>query len=282
MNADRAEAERLRAAHDAGEPGARQAIRAALKKYRFYHCIEVAPGIETGGIEGTRIYVERFRAAGAAIDFRGKSVLDVGCRDGAMLFAAEEAGAAELVGADNDASPGLADFLVPFRRSKIETIEANLYDLTPAAIGRFDIVICCGLLYHLRYPGWGMRTLAGLLVEGGTLILETGLLDGLADLPILFRPSGAASPYEPTSPSFFNLAGAETLLAAAGLSKPVVRERFSPLPFDAEKHFPGFAAAFQARMTITRTIVTATKQGSRPGLDAYFEGTHRLHSERPL
>lgn len=276
-----AEAVRLRGALESGDPAAPAAIKAELARYKFYHVIEVAPGIETPGIPGNQIYTDHFRAAAASIGFYGKRVIDVGCRDGAMLFMAEEAGAAEVVGIDNDLSPGLVNFLVPFRRSRVETMEANLYDLDPATLGTFDVAVCAGLLYHLRFPVWGLKKLADLLDAGGTLVLETGVLDAFEDFPVIFYPAPLASPYEVTSPTFCNLAALGNMLSACGFEQIKVRDRFNPIRFSAAKHAPAFARKFgdDSRMTITRTILTAAKSAARTRLDAYFEETHGYHSK---
>jgi SAM-dependent methyltransferase len=276
-----ARARELRAAFDRSPRGAEADIRAELARYRFYHRIPVTPRLSTKGLEGTDVYVERFARALPLVDFAGKSVLDVGCRDGAMLFLAEEAGAGVLLGVDNDPSPGLVNFLAPFRGSRAVLGEASVYDLDPGAVGTFDIVVAAGLLYHLRYPCWALRTLARLVAPGGTLLLETGVLDAFDDFPVLFYPTGDASPYEPTSPSFFNLAGLANMLAMAGLGPPEILDRFAPVEFRLERHFPRFAEmiADPGPLTITRTLLRARPRMESPGLlDQYFEGLHSFHS----
>ncbi|HEV3023628.1 MAG TPA: hypothetical protein VGX76_14235, partial [Pirellulales bacterium] len=51
----------------------------------------------------------------------------------------------------------------------------SIYDLDPARIGVFDVVLCCGVLYHLRYPLLGIDNLRR--VCRGELYLETHLAD---------------------------------------------------------------------------------------------------------
>ncbi len=230
------------------------------------------------------IFQEAFAQAASCIDFNGKSVIDVGCRDGAMLFYAEEHGAKTLVGVDNDPSTGLANFLVPFRASKISSYGGNLYDLDPVEIGKFDIVICCGVLYHLRYPVLGLSRLSDLLSDDGILILETGLLDGFADFPVVFYPYQGESPYEGSSPTFFNLAGLRNGFLQASLTEPKVEHRFISHSFDPSVHFPIFTQGRgSGTMTITRTIVTARRKQAETGfLESYFEGRHRYHTTGKL
>ena len=38
------------------------------------------------------------------------------------------------------------------RNSKVETTEAEVYDLDPDVIGTFDVVLFLGVLYHLPHP----------------------------------------------------------------------------------------------------------------------------------
>jgi SAM-dependent methyltransferase len=273
-------ARELRAALTRGEPVSGE-ITNELRAYEFYHVIEVIPGIRTKGIESALIYQNAFYEAARTISFEAKRVLDVGCRDGAMLLFAEKAGARELVGIDNDPSLGMTNFLIPFLGSKIKSYGCNLYDLLPDELGKFDIVISCGLLYHLGYPMLGVKRLSNLLTEGGTLILETALIDYFDDFPILFYPFHGQSPFEATSPSFFNLACLENAFQQAALSKPRVLKRFNSLSFDPKVAFPQFASRRSELITITRTIVAAQKDplaDFRQPLHRYFEGRHQFHT----
>jgi 2-polyprenyl-3-methyl-5-hydroxy-6-metoxy-1,4-benzoquinol methylase len=134
-------ARNLRMAFDRGEDIAER-LSDEIAKYKFYHDVEIIPRVSTPGYQWAMAFQEAFAKAASPIDFSGKRVIDVGCRDGAMLFFAEEPGAGELVGVDNDPSTGLANFLVPFKKSKISCYGGNLYDLTSNEVGKFDVVIC--------------------------------------------------------------------------------------------------------------------------------------------
>lgn len=254
-----------------------------LRKYSFYHSIEILPGIKTpSNIGWAPDFQNAFYGAAERIEFVGKRVLDIGCRDGAMLLFAEERGAAELVGVDNDPSPGLANFVVPFKRSKIKVFGANIYDLTPDILGEFDVVICCGLLYHLRYPMFGIKRISDLIGENGKLIMETALIEAFGDMPILFNPIAGQSPFESSSPTFFNLAGLSNAFGQASLTMPEVLKKFNSSTFDAGARFRGLAkveAGGSGIFTVTRTIVTADKtRAGDTSLERYFEGLHKYHS----
>jgi SAM-dependent methyltransferase len=276
-----AAAEVLRRLHQQGED-VRSAALAELEKYKFYHSITILPDLKTSGLAWAASFQQAFYSAVENIDFSDKRVLDVGCRDGAMLLHAEAQGARELIGVDSDPSPGLANFIIPFRGSKIRVYGANVYDLTPMLIGTFDIVIGCGLLYHLRYPMLGIKRLADLLVDGGILVMETALIDALGDLPVLFNPLGDQSPFESSSPTFFNLAGLANAFGQAALSVPTVLKRFNIGTYDASKFFAEFgtlATEKLARFSVPRTILEARKMPVRnTALEKYFEGRHKYHS----
>ena len=142
-----------------------------------------------------------------SLDLKGKRVLDIGCRDGLFSFAAESMGAAEVVGIDNDLSKPATEFLIPYFKSKVRMELMNVYDLGPDKFGLFDIVIFPGVLYHLRYPFWGLRAIRSVLKPGGNLIVETPIWRGENNNAMLFCPIGKDSPYETSSCTFFNEKG---------------------------------------------------------------------------
>lgn len=258
-------------------------IAGEICKYRFYHSIEVCPGFKTSSfVPWAPDFQNAFYAAAENVEFAGKRVLDIGCRDGAMLLFAEERGAAELIGIDNDPSPGLANFIVPFKESKIKVFGANIYELTPDVLGEFDVVICCGLLYHLRYPMLGIKRIADLLTDDGKIIMETALIEALGDMPILFNPYGEQSPFDSSCPSFFNLAGLANAFTQASLSRPVILKEFNVSFFDATERFRqlgNIAPADFRNVRILRTIVEAKKTSAADvGLEKYFEGQHKHYS----
>jgi tRNA (mo5U34)-methyltransferase len=259
-------------------------IRTALASYAFYHNIEVAPGIKTAGMAWTDEFVRTSCGLAAGINFEGKRVLDIGCRDGAMSLYAESRGAAEVYAADNDASPGLTNFIVPFKNSIIKPIEININDLDKANLGRFDVIFCCGLVYHLQAPFWGLRQVRDALKPGGILVLETAVLDAFEDFPFVAYLPDRTSPYEPTSPTFFNRAGLRNALSVLGFGGAEASAEFGAMEYNAGLHFPRFADAFpdQRRMrcarfaSVNRLDANFSHAASK---HSYFDGVHRMHSE---
>ena len=251
------------------EPGA---LTAALRDHVWYHRIGLGDDLVTPGVERYEAFqrpvLERLRRAPLA----EARVLDVGCRDGLFAFEAERLGAAEVVGIDNNLSPGAVEVLVPALGSAVRFTEMNLLDATPEALGgRFDVVLFAGVLYHLREPFAGLRRVADLLVEGGTLVVETAVLLDDERWAMLWCPTGFDGPYDATSPTFFNRKGLVDSLRSVGVEVTDLSRTGA-----AERHPRGWRGRLRGARRIDRATLVGTRRRSLidPTLDAYFHGTH--------
>ena len=110
-------------------------------------------------------------------DLSGKRVLDIGAWNGCLSLECERRGASEVlaIGPESPANSGfeLLAKLVGATRTRYEY--GTVYDLDPAKIGAFDVVLFCGVLYHLRYPMLGIDNLRR--VCRGELFIETFIAD---------------------------------------------------------------------------------------------------------
>jgi len=190
----------------------------ALKRYTFYHVIEVAPGVFTPGWKEAEPIQAPVIDALRRLPVRGKRVLDVGCRDGLFSFEAERLGASEVIGIDNDLSPAAVEFLIPHFASRVKMHAMNILELRPDDFGKFDLVIFAGVLYHLRYPFHALRLLRDVMNDGAALLLETAIYTVHEDAALLYCPVGRESPYEATSVTFFNLKGLTDTLRSFGIN----------------------------------------------------------------
>jgi SAM-dependent methyltransferase len=255
-------------------------LRAAMARYEWYHSIEVAPGIVTPGWTGAGsvpyVVDELSRH-----DLAGKRVLDIGCRDGIFCFAAERAGASEIIGIENDLSRGATEFLIPYFRSKVQMRHVNLYDFEDA--DGFDFVICAGVIYHLREPFHGLRRIAQAMRSGATLLLETAMLANHTTLPVLYAPAPHESPYkEATSVSFFNEGGLIGALQSFRFTDITCRKVLVPdfWPCSTWTECAEFLEPHRNRTPIiARAIYTARAGGADDSLrHQYWYGKHRIHS----
>ena len=134
---------------------------------------ELAPGVETPGVHDIGAL---WRAARLPDRFDGLTVLDVGTCNGAVAFAADAAGAARVVAVDI-LPPGWFGFdrTAAFLGSRAEFVQASLYELPDLLDDAFDVVVCWGVLYHLRHPLLGLDALRRL--TRGVCSLETEVCD---------------------------------------------------------------------------------------------------------
>lgn len=144
----------------------------------WYHQIEVRPGLVTPGINNT---ADVLPLLALPADCSGLRVLDIGARDGYFSFEAERRGA-EVLAVDY-----LPDTATGFRvaagmlGSRVEFRQENIYNLHPDKLGRFDIVLCLGLLYHLPDPMQALGILRSL--SRRQLCLETYVIDNALRMP---------------------------------------------------------------------------------------------------
>jgi tRNA (mo5U34)-methyltransferase len=138
----------------------------------WYHRIEVRPGIVTPGVNDSPLNLQMLELPA---DCSGLRVLDLGARDGFFSFELERRGADVLaidyMPAERTGFPIAARLL----GSRLVLQQANLYHLTPAEIGTFDLVLFLGLLYHLPDPIRAMRVVRSLCTW--RMYLETLVID---------------------------------------------------------------------------------------------------------
>ncbi len=83
----------------------------------------------------------------------GKRVLDLGCNAGFWSLAALDHGADFVLGIDGrQMHVDQANFVYEVKeveRSRYEFRTADIFDLDAGELGRFDIVLCLGLMYHV-------------------------------------------------------------------------------------------------------------------------------------
>lgn len=113
------------------------------------------------------------------LDLNGQRILDIGCGNGYFGLRMLAAGAQMVVGIDptlvfvmqwlavQKLSPGLKNFVLPL----------GIEDL-PVDTSGFDRVFSMGVLYHRRNPVEHLRQLKQLTRPGGSVVLETLVLEG--------------------------------------------------------------------------------------------------------
>ncbi len=161
-----------------------QVVAAVNKVPRWRHRIELPFGVVTPGQQDHSGMID---CLGMPSDLTGKTVLDIGCSDGLWSFEAESRGSKRVLAVDNCSAifyynqQGFRTAHA-LRRSRVEFLKADLFEFTPEQHGRFDLVLCLGVLYHVRHPLLALERLAQLCNE--QLILETAIVPS-ADRPYM-------------------------------------------------------------------------------------------------
>jgi SAM-dependent methyltransferase len=246
-----------------------QELTQRLRRYHWYHFIRLNDHIETPGVPDHVPSHGKTLRAMDRVDFPGKRVLDIGCRDGLFSLEAERRGAAEVIGIDNDLSRGAVELVIPYLGSQVRMHQMNLLDLKRETFGAFDVVIFSGLLYHMRYPFWSLKLIRNAMVDGGAMVLETAIFVDANRFPLLYCPTGADGACGETVPTLFNLKGLTETLGDLGfeVQHQELQQGLSP-------------GATPTGMEIDRValVCRAIPDARKAKLVGYFEGTHDLHS----
>src|SRR5256885_11922615 len=142
----------------AGDAGFEQRIGQMAESVRArvrYHSIQLPDGSILPGLQPIEHLRWRLGLFGLPEDLRGLRVLDIGAWDGWFSFECERRGAA-VVAVD---CVELDTFLEARQLldSKVEYLTLDVNELSARRLGRFDIVLFLGVLYHLRHPLLGLE-----------------------------------------------------------------------------------------------------------------------------
>jgi tRNA (mo5U34)-methyltransferase len=152
-----------------------EALRQQIASIKWCHPIQLE-GIQTRPEWYVRRrFARRLQFLQIPENLTGRSVLDIGAWDGFFSFECERRGASRILAVDTYAwdHHGMEGFLLAHRvlESKVEYMRLAAEELDPASIGRFDLVLFLGVLYHLRSPIDVLDRVRA--VTAGTLVCET-------------------------------------------------------------------------------------------------------------
>ena len=219
----------------------------------WYHTMDVAPGVATDGYFDLRHVVDELPWP----DVRGKRCLDIGTFDGFYAFELERRGAAEVLAVDIE-DDSRCDWPPDYRRQALEGAgprfsgppkgtgfrlaaelmgskatwqPTSIYDLDPAVIGTFDVVVLGSLLLHLRDP---LRALEAVRSVVAGCFMSVEQIELWLTLAAPHRPNYTLSGSGPDCQWFnSNAAGHNRMLFAAGFE---VVERSKPFVLRFNRH----------------------------------------------
>jgi len=193
-------------------------LKRRVAEITWFHTIDLGDGVVTPGHLPSEVLAQ----SGAIPDVRDRSVLDIGAWDGKYAFEAERSGAARVVALDHYVwqldwtrreaywreceSAGIlpdpaadARFLdsehLPGRRgfdlarsvldSRVEPVVADFMSTDLLALGRFDVVLYFGVLYHMREPLTALERLRRVTETVAAIETEAILVPGHEDEPLV-------------------------------------------------------------------------------------------------
>jgi 2-polyprenyl-3-methyl-5-hydroxy-6-metoxy-1,4-benzoquinol methylase len=164
-----------------------EAIRRRIRDLSpWYQNVELGEGLATKLVDAHAIHpdddipVPLWREIAPRLGtLEGKRALDIGCNAGYMSFECKKLGASYVLGIDDDSSATTsfidqAEFCRDVLGLDVEFRRLSFMDLEPER--PFDVVLFCGVLYHLQNWADGLDKLGQLVVPGeGVIVLETAI-----------------------------------------------------------------------------------------------------------
>jgi SAM-dependent methyltransferase len=213
-------------------------LRRIASNHDWYHTLELAPGVLTPGWVDTRPVIS---SVPMPASLAGLRCLDVGTWDGFWAFEMERRGAAEVHAVDvpdpyrwdwpararlRESYDGGKDNLETIKRngngfpiardalgSAVERHEMTVYEISPAALGTFDLVFVGSLLLHLRDPVGALERIR--TVAGGQVVINDCIEYVLTKL----RPRTPTARLDPDDRVWWwqpNLAALHSMIEQAG------------------------------------------------------------------
>ena len=226
----------------------------------WFHSIDLGDGVVTPGFKSADTHKQEL-ASFHLPDLRGKSVLDIGAWDGFYSFTAERMGTARVVALDHhvwaldweakrryrqdckdrgvaaqpyyhvpelwrfDDLPGKRGFNLARNAlgSKVEDVTGNFIEMDLKPLGKFDVVLYLGVLYHMEDPLSALRRLRSVTKEVAILETEAVEVPGFPSTPLCeFFPLEAKLADDPTNFWAPNAAALAGLCRTAGFRDVVI------------------------------------------------------------
>ena len=142
----------------------------------MFHSIDLGGGHWTDGLKTPERMQFELAAWRFPDDFRGKTVLDIGCADGGWSVAAWQRGADRVLSID-ERTTGAMEFFLRQNAFPLEFKEMDLFSSEFMELPVFDVVLFTGVLYHVQHP---LEALKRVRAKTGELaILETHINESL-------------------------------------------------------------------------------------------------------
>ncbi|HTW72437.1 MAG TPA: DUF1698 domain-containing protein [Acetobacteraceae bacterium] len=196
------------------------ALQQEINSLRWFHQLDFGNGIVSPGAIKLPKIKRMERAIFGPLTVTGKSVVDIGCWDGAYSIAASRLGAARVLATDHFVWHEGAGDRRAFELARkhlapdVADLDSPVEELTEARVGKFDIVLFLGVFYHLRHPFAVLEQVANLAEQ--VLVVESRMTQLLNPKPVMQFHPGASLEGDPTNWWTPNRACMEAMLRNIG------------------------------------------------------------------
>lgn len=199
-------------------------LRDRVAAIQWWHRIDLGGGIVTPGQDHT---FAKIAALHLPEDLTGKTVIDIGAWDGALSFECERRKALRVLATDHFIwqlrGHGGFDLAHEALHSRVERKVIRVEELSPEAVGVFDVALFLGVLYHAENPMLYLRNLASICRELAIIETHIDALDYPRPAAVFY--SGTTLNGDPTNFWGPNPACVESMLLEVGFRRV---QRFDP------------------------------------------------------
>ena len=169
----------------------RSVIQQRIDSIHWYHEFDFGDGlcakVKTPDAKSHRALWRFIQSKLDGIEFKDKTVLDIGCWDGYWSFYAERRGAKSVLATDDSGQnwAGEAGFLLAkeLLKSNVESnLRLSVYDLG-VLDRKFDIILCLGVYYHLFDPLYAFAQIRHRCHDESIVVFEGDAFFGLIETP---------------------------------------------------------------------------------------------------
>ena len=177
-------------------------LQAEIARLPWFHQIDFGDGVLSPG----HIRISKIRRMSRmlfdGLELEGRTLLDIGCWDGAYSIEAARRGAIvtatdHYVWHEAPIRRQAFDLAVGRLAPTVSVLDLPVEDLTVERLGTFDIVLFLGVLYHLRNPFAALERVAKL--AGDMLVVETRMTMRHLGRPVMQFHPGRTLENDPTN-----------------------------------------------------------------------------------
>jgi tRNA (mo5U34)-methyltransferase len=182
------------------------AAQRQIDAIEWYHEFDFGNGLRTksavAGGHGHRYIWEFIRRHLDTIDFRGKSVLDIGAWDGYWSFEAEKRGARRVLATDDVSQNYMAGTGIHLAKELLNSRIDVRQDLSVYKLDtlgeKFDVVLFLGVYYHLHEPFHALAQIRHCCHPGTVVVIDGPVTEGLAPGEALYNFADHSAEWLPT------------------------------------------------------------------------------------